>query len=119
MKNYWVYILASKKDGALYTGITSDLLARVSQHRRGAFSGHTRKYHIHRLVWFEDFAEVDDALNFEKRLKRWRRPWKDELIGKFNPGWIDLYDELLTGGARIPAIPLSPTPRVIPDTAKQ
>lgn len=117
MKSYWVYILASKKDGALYIGITSDLLGRVSQHRRSVFSGHTKRYHIRRLVWFEEFAEVDDALNFEKRLKRWRRTWKDDLIGKFNPSWVDLYEELLTGGAAVPTIPLIHTHRVIPDNA--
>ena len=104
VKSYWVYILASKKDGALYVGITSDLLGRVSQHRRGGFSGHTKKYNIRRLVWFEEFAEVDDALNLEKRLKRWRRVWKDDLIGKLNPGWVDLYEDLLTGGAAVPPI---------------
>ena len=119
MKCYWVYMLASKKDGALYVGITSDLLGRVSQHRRGAFSGHTSKYHIRRLVWFEEFAEVDDALNFEKRLKRWRRAWKDELIGKFNPGWIDLYEDLLTGGGGMPPVPLTRTSGGISDAAME
>ena len=118
-KCYWVYMLASRKDGALYVGITSDLIGRVAQHRSGAFGGHTRKYHIRRLVWFEDFPEVDDALSFEKRLKRWRRAWKDELIGKSNPDWVDLYEALLSAGAQLPAIPIRPTPRVIPDIAER
>ncbi|MFN3313837.1 MAG: GIY-YIG nuclease family protein [Hyphomonas sp.] len=91
-KTYWVYILASKKDGALYVGVTSDLAGRVWQHRTNHFSGHTRKYHIRRLVWFEDFARIEDAITCEKRLKRWRRAWKDELIGRTNPDWVDLYD---------------------------
>lgn len=93
-KSYWVYILASRKDGALYTGVTSDLLGRIWLHRTGAYGGHTKKYHIRRLVWYDQFAHVDDAIACEKRLKRWRRPWKDELIGKMNPEWIDLYDAM-------------------------
>jgi len=95
MKSYWVYILASKKDGALYVGVTSDLMGRVWQHRNGTYGGHTKKYHIRRLVWFEEFPMVDDAIAAEKRLKRWRRAWKDDLIAKSNPEWRDLYDEMM------------------------
>ena len=94
MKSCWVYILASKKDGALYVGVTSDLVGRVWQHRQGTYGGHTKKYHIRRLVWFEEFANPEDAIAFEKKLKRWRRAWKDELIAKENPEWVDLYERL-------------------------
>lgn len=95
MKTYWVYILASKKDGALYIGVTSDLIGRVWQHRNGTFSGHSKKYHIRRLVWFEDFPRADEAIEAEKRIKRWRRAWKDALIEKQNPEWLDLYDQMM------------------------
>jgi putative endonuclease len=97
MESYWVYILASKKDGAIYVGVTSDLLSRIWQHRQGIYGGHTKKYHIRRLVWFEEFTNPEDAIAFEKKLKRWRRTWKDELIVRENPEWLDLYDGLVRG----------------------
>jgi putative endonuclease len=93
-KHYCVYLLASRPKGALYVGITSELAKRVSQHRLNAMGGHTAKYHIHRLVWYAAFDNPDDAITFEKRLKRWRRTWKIELIEKTNPQWADLSDEI-------------------------
>ena len=95
-KHYYVYLLASRPRGVLYVGITDDLAKRVSQHRLKAFGGHTAKYNIHRLVWYETFiiSHPDDAIAFEKRLKRWRREWKFELVEKANPRWDDLWAEL-------------------------
>ena len=92
-KHYWVYLLASRPKGALYVGITSDLARRVSLHRSKALGGHTARYNIHRLVWYAGFDSPDDAITFEKRLKRWRRAWKIELVEKTNPHWIDLSAE--------------------------
>ena len=89
-KHYWVYLLASRPKGALYVGITSDLARRVSLHRLKVLGGHTAKYNIHRLVWYTGFDNPDDAITLEKRLKRWRRAWKIEMVEKTNPQWIDL-----------------------------
>lgn len=90
VKVYYVYIMASRLRGALYVGVTSDLVRRVYEHKEGLFSGHTAKYKIDRLVWCAPFANIDDAIAFEKRLKRWRRLWKFDLIEKENPNWDDL-----------------------------
>ena len=72
-------------------------MSRIWQHRQGTYGGHTKKYHIRRLVWFEEFTNPEDAIAFEKKLKRWRRAWKDELIVRANPEWRDLYDEMVRG----------------------
>ena len=90
-----MYILASKKNGVLYVGVTSDLLKRVHQHKNRAVAGFTSKYHIHRLVYFEQTADIKAAIQREKRLKKWNRDWKIELIEESNPEWEDLYDGLL------------------------
>lgn len=89
-----VYILASKRNGTLYTGVTSDLLKRVYQHRNGTFSGFTQKYDVKHLVWFEQHVAMDQAIIREKRIKKWNRAWKLELIEKDNPDWRDLAEEL-------------------------
>jgi putative endonuclease len=94
MKLYCVYILASKKRGALYVGVTSDLATRVARHRDGLIEGFTKRYFIRRLVYFECTTDVHAALNREKRLKKWRRAWKIELIEATNPEWKDLWDEV-------------------------
>ena len=91
---YWVYILAHKKHGALYVGMTSDLSMRLDQHRHGLHSAHTRKYSIHRLVYAEEHADVSEAQTRERRIKRWRRGWKITLIENQNPDWNDLADTL-------------------------
>ncbi len=91
---YYVYILASRKDGVLYVGVTNDLARRVYEHREGKASSFTRKYQVKRLVWCEGFADVSDAIAAEKRIKKWRRGWKVNLIAKHNPDWRDLYAEL-------------------------
>ena len=92
-RTYYVYILASKPFGAIYIGVTNDLAHRVLEHRSGKGSKHTAKYKIFRLVYWEEYEYVNDAIQREGKLKRWRRAWKDELIEKDNPDWHDLYDK--------------------------
>ena len=95
MKTYYVYILASKREGTLYIGITNDLIRRVYEHRNNQIDGFTRKYKIHRLVYYEQFDDSYNAIQREKRLKRWFRKWKIQLIESVNPDWHDLYEKLL------------------------
>ncbi|MDF1527119.1 MAG: GIY-YIG nuclease family protein [bacterium] len=90
-----VYIMASRNNGTLYVGVTSDLINRVWEHRNGVVSGFTKKYGVDRLVWFELYPDMPGAIRKEKLLKRWRRAWKVQLIEKQNPDWVDLYDTLL------------------------
>jgi len=91
---YFVYMLASGPHGTLYVGVTNDLIRRVSEHREGLVQGFTKKHQVHRLVWFDEYSDVNDAIAQEKRLKRWRRDWKRSLIERENPGWLDLYPAL-------------------------
>ena len=91
MKTYYVYILANKKNGALYVGVTSDLTGRVWEHKSKVLKGFTSKYHVNRLVYWEEFNDIHDAIYREKRLKRWNREYKYKLIEKDNPNWDDLY----------------------------
>jgi putative endonuclease len=91
---YFVYMLASKRNGTLYVGVTSDLTGRTAQHRDALIDGFTKKYGVHRLVWFEEFADIYDAVLREKRIKKWRRAWKLELIEKSNSDWNDLLDQI-------------------------
>ena len=90
--SYFVYMLASRKRGTLYIGVTNDLARRVSEHRAGTASGFTRKYRVHRLA--EAFDEIEDAIRREKTMKEWQRAWKVQLVEKSNPEWDDLYDTL-------------------------
>ena len=92
---YFVYMLASKRNGTLYVGVTSDLAGRTGQHRDALVDGFTKKYGVHKLVWFEEFADVHDAILREKRIKKWRRAWKLELIEKSNSDWNDLLDRIV------------------------
>jgi putative endonuclease len=89
-----VYILASRRNGTLYTGVTSDLLRRVSEHRLGLTPGFATKHGVKSLVWFEDHGDIEAAISREKALKRWRRAWKIALIEETNPQWLDLWDSL-------------------------
>ena len=91
MKNPCVYILASRRNGTLYIGVTSDLLRRVHEHRTDAVPGFTRRYRVHTLVWFEQHATMESAIAREKALKEWKRAWKIELIEAGNPRWVDLF----------------------------
>ena len=93
-KQYWVYMLASKEDGAIYIGVTSDLIKRIYQHRNSITKGHTSKYHIRRLVYFVEFSDPENAIKHEKRLKKYSRQWKINLIEKNNPTWKDLWDDI-------------------------
>ncbi len=90
MKQPSVYILASQPYGTLYIGVTSDLIARLYQHRSGEVKGFTSRYGVHRLVRFEQFATMAEAIAREKQLKRWHRQWKINLIESENPDWHDL-----------------------------
>ena len=90
-----VYILASDRNGTLYIGVTSALLRRIHQHREGLVPGFTRKYRVHRLVWFEQHADMLSAIRREKQLKEWRRRWKLDLIEGANPEWRDLWFDLI------------------------
>ncbi len=94
----YVYILASQRNGAFYLGVTSDLAKRIRQYKEGAFDGFSKRYGVHRLVYVEEHDRVVDAIAREKRLKKWRRAWKLELIEGANPGWRDLYEDLALGG---------------------
>ena len=91
---YYVYLMASRKHGTLYIGVTSDLLGRVYQHKTGVVPGFTRRYHVHLLVWFECYDDPLTAIAREKELKKWRREWKINLIEETNPEWVDLYETL-------------------------
>ena len=92
---YAVYILASRKYGALYIGVTGDLLGRTITHREEWLTGFTSQYHIHNLVYAEFHITPSSAILREKQLKKWRRAWKIELIEEFNPDWRDLFDEIV------------------------
>ncbi len=89
-----VYILAKKRNGATYVGVTSDLPLRVSQHRMGLFEGHAKRHGIKILVWFEQHATMESAIMREKQFKNWKRVWKLEMIEKDNPLWRDLAEDL-------------------------
>ncbi|MDN3647205.1 GIY-YIG nuclease family protein [Pontixanthobacter aestiaquae] len=91
--NPHVYLLASKRNGTLYLGVTSDLLARIHQHRTGTIEGFSKEHNVKMLVWFEQHGTMEDAIQREKRIKKWRRAWKLDLIEQANPTWRDLADD--------------------------
>jgi putative endonuclease len=93
--HYYVYILASKRNGTLYIGVTSDLIKRVHEHKSDLVAGFTKKHGVHHLVYYETVDDVDSALAREEQLKKWNRAWKVELIEKVNHDWRDLYSDLL------------------------
>ena len=95
MKQYYVYILSSSKNGTLYIGVTSDLIKRVYEHQQGFISSFTKRYKVHKLVYFETTPDINAAIAREKQLKKWKRQWKIELIERHNPNWNDLYPDLL------------------------
>ena len=90
-----VYILASKRNGTLYIGVTSDLVKRIWEHKNNIVEGFTKRYNIHRLVWYELHESMGSAITREKRLKNWKRKWKLELIERSNPKWQDLYHRIV------------------------
>ena len=89
------YILASRKNGTLYVGVTSDLVGRIWQHKNDLVEGFTRRYGVHCLVWFEAYADMLAAITREKQIKKWNRAWKIEMIERTNPEWRDLWHELI------------------------
>jgi putative endonuclease len=93
-KAFCVHVLASKRNGTLYVGVTSDLVKRIWQHKNDVEEGFTKKYRVHTLVWFEQHGNSESALTREKQIKEWQRKWKLELIESSNPTWRDLYDEI-------------------------
>ena len=92
---YWVYILASERNGTLYVGVTNNLTRRVQEHREGLVPGFTKRYGIKRLVFFETHHDINIAILHEKRIKRWHRSWKLALIEELNPQWRDLWFDLV------------------------
>jgi len=94
-RNYYVYIMASRKKGTIYTGVASDLLKRVYEHKNDLVEGFTNEYNVHNLVYYETFNDIKEAISREKRIKKWNRSWKIELIEKSNAEWNDLYPELI------------------------
>ena len=93
---YYVYIMASDKNGTLYIGVTNSLWRRVCEHKGHILPGFTDKYNVTKLVYVERFSDVRDAIHQEKRLKKWPRNWKKDLIERYNPTWRDLYDEIMS-----------------------
>jgi putative endonuclease len=93
-RSFYVYILASRIGGTLYIGVTNDLVRRVAEHKSKAAEGFTKHYDVDRLVYYECFDRIEQALHREKRLKKWNRAWKIALIEKENPNWIDLYPQI-------------------------
>ena len=90
-----VYIFASKRNGTLYIGVTSNLLKRAWEHKNDLLEGFTKRYEVHRLVYYELHGDMETAIRREKQMKKWNRAWKLELIEKQNPDWRDLWEEIL------------------------
>jgi putative endonuclease len=94
-KQYFVYMLASRRNGTLYIGVTNNLARRLHEHKEGLVEGFTRKHDVHLLVWFEAHNDIDEAISREKQLKGWNRAWKIRLIEEHNSGWNDLAQSLV------------------------
>ncbi len=94
-KTYYIYILASQKNGTLYIGVTKNLTRRVWEHKEGQADGFTKQYAVHMLVYYESYADIRKAIAREKAMKKWKREWKIRRIKEFNPEWKDLYETLV------------------------
>jgi putative endonuclease len=94
-KNYYLYILASKKNGTLYIGVTGDLIKRIYEHRQKTVNGFTKKYNVYHLVYYEVYRDIEEAILREKQMKKWNRKWKIRVIEEKNPEWKDLYSEII------------------------
>jgi putative endonuclease len=92
MRHFFVYILCNKRNGTLYTGVTSDLIKRVYEHKNNLADNFTKKYNVHKIVWYEIHQTAESAITREKQIKKWERKWKLELIERDNPDWNDLYE---------------------------
>ncbi len=90
MRTYYIYLLTSRDNTVLYTGVTNDLNRRIMEHRSGTFKGFTQKYHVHKLVYFEQYGDINEAIAREKQIKSWPRARKDELVNSMNPEWKEL-----------------------------
>jgi putative endonuclease len=95
MKSYWIYILCSKRNGTLYTGVTNNLVRRVYEHKHKLMDGFTKRYNVIQLVYMEEFNDIGEAIYREKCIKKWNRVWKLRLIEAHNPTWRDLYEDLV------------------------
>jgi putative endonuclease len=95
MKTYYVYIMASQRNGTLYIGVTNDLIRRVTEHKNGEFDGFTKKYKVNQLVYYECTEDITTAIYREKQLKKWKRLWKLRLIESENMEWRDLYSDMV------------------------
>lgn len=93
-KQFFVYVLASQRNGTLYIGVTSDLIKRIGEHKEGVIQGFTRRYNVKMLVYYERHENAESAITREKQMKEWKRKWKLELVESFNPDWRDLYDDI-------------------------
>ena len=93
-KRGWVYLMSNRRNGTLYLGVTSNLRLRAWQHREGLIEGFTKRYGLHRLVWYEPFETIREAIQRERTMKHWPRAWKVRLIHGMNPEWDDLYETL-------------------------
>ena len=93
---YFVYIMASARNGTLYVGVTNDIARRAYEHRNGLNEGFTKRYGIHMLVWLEEHGDIYEAILREKRIKKWNRAWKLRLIEEKNPDWVDLFDQIIS-----------------------
>ena len=94
-ENYYIYILASRKNGVIYIGVTNNLIRRVYEHKNSLVEGFTKKYNVKTLVYYEVHKDIKQAIIREKRLKEWKRQWKIDLIEQTNPEWKDLYNDLI------------------------
>jgi putative endonuclease len=94
MKRSFVYILSNDYNSVLYIGVTTNLLKRIYQHKNHEVNGFSSKYNLHKLVYFKEYSTIQEAIQAEKKLKKWNRQWKIELISKFNSEWRDLYPQI-------------------------
>ena len=94
MRSSYVYMVASKRNGTLYVGLTSDLVRRIWEHKNDVVDGFTKRYGVHTLVWYEAHGSIQDAIQREKNIKDWKRAWKIELIQRSNPLWHDVYQNI-------------------------
>ena len=95
MNSYYVYIMASRQNGTLYIGVTNNLVRRVYEHKNDLVEGFTKKYGVHRLVYYEQYQDITLAVQREKQMKKWNRQWKINRIQEQNPDWKDLYDAIV------------------------
>jgi len=95
MPTFYVYIMTNKRNGTLYTGVSGDLIRRTYQHKHDLIDGFTKRYGLHRLVYYEETTDINSAIIREKQIKKWKRNWKIKLIEKANPEWRDLYEEII------------------------